>query len=670
MLLEEALANQNSTTNSNNSTTNQNQQNQNQQLSPHETALALLSFLRDELPAGGTSAEKRFINLFPLINNRIFGEYNTPNNNTDNGNIEEKFHDASPSPRGSPNSSVGSSPSASPSSEVKVENYRHLDGGWLCLYPSPAAQQQQQRNSPNNTPNNRLNRPGQQKNTLDQDPIIRLLRAPKPLSSTSSSNNNNNTVYIPPTLIDCISIESIHRPSCKFKLNLGVIELVNKPLVDDWEIVYWNDIEKQQQLQQSSAVQRGGFGHQQGMVGGVEQVSEKKVEVEGKVGKENGTRILLKLLLSPGGSVSNSTTMNQNQMELKSYFTSTYQQRKSSGQSQGSRQQNQSYTTPLKSHLMGGGLNNRSTATPGSNNTFNNNTEPSIELTMLEYYLFLFIRYPLANVNWDVQLSEYQRRRRVYGGRIAQPYGQRIYSYLLSSYMNYYIPQNQVYDMKELEVGCNCFDGKAIITTNDANMNVPTGKSSSMERTSELFLRLIIEFWMEGQNIQLTTNEGITRYRRVRSGVMSSNTSSGAISPSLSDSLELSQPQMKFVAPPPQVQTYVLTLVRHLVSDRSMRELIKKVSGVMQTRQKEEREGKVVPNLVNEASTQGPSGGDVSNNSAAANVSWCLPPAMTAVQPSLFNYIRSGLACGAIHDRSSIFHKALETWLVWLEPWN
>ena len=65
MLLEEALANQNSTnTNSNNSTPST--PNQQQQLSPHETALALLSFLRDELPAGGTSAEKRFINLFPI----------------------------------------------------------------------------------------------------------------------------------------------------------------------------------------------------------------------------------------------------------------------------------------------------------------------------------------------------------------------------------------------------------------------------------------------------------------------------------------------------------------------------------------------------------------------------------------------------------------------------
>ena len=198
--------------------------------------------------------------------------------------------------------------------------------------------------------------------------------------------------------------------------------------------------------------------------------------------------------------------------------------------------------------------------------------------------------------------------------------------------MNYYISQNQQYNMKELDVGTNCYDGKTTSTTTANSANValsvtPTG-NKSMERTSELFLRLIIEFWMEGQNTMLTTNEGITRYRRVRTGVMSSSTSSGGgISPSLSDSLELSQPQLKYVEPPPQVQTYVLTLVRHLVSDRSMRELIKKVSSVMQTRQKEEREGKVVPNLVNEAS----SGGDVSNNNTAANVSWCLPPAMTYI---------------------------------------
>ena len=44
------------------------------ELSPHDAALALLSFLRDELPAGGTGAERRFVGHFPLIADRVFGE--------------------------------------------------------------------------------------------------------------------------------------------------------------------------------------------------------------------------------------------------------------------------------------------------------------------------------------------------------------------------------------------------------------------------------------------------------------------------------------------------------------------------------------------------------------------------------------------------------------------
>ena len=49
---------------------------------------------------------------------------------------------------------------------------------------------------------------------------------------------------------------------------------------------------------------------------------------------------------------------------------------------------------------------------------------------------------------------------------------------------------------------------------------------------------------------------------------------------------------------------------------------------------------------------------------------WCLPHAMTIVQASLLNYMGVGLACWRVHDEDSSFHKVLEVWLLWLEPWN
>ena len=58
---------QNNNSNSNNNNNNVNNHN------PAETSLALLSFLQQELYYGGTAAEARFIRLFPLLIQRLFG---------------------------------------------------------------------------------------------------------------------------------------------------------------------------------------------------------------------------------------------------------------------------------------------------------------------------------------------------------------------------------------------------------------------------------------------------------------------------------------------------------------------------------------------------------------------------------------------------------------------
>ena len=665
MLLEEALAGGSNRNNNSTTTTSTLKPT----LSPHDAALALLSFLRDELPAGGLSAEKRFVNLFPLIIDNVYGTWNAP--------VAVDDHSPTPTTR-SPITSPGGSTYSSPSHTAtagsgggeKKEYYRHLDGGWLSLFTSPI---QPQRNTNNNNTNNQrqrtTNNPQQKSTTsLENDPIVRLLRAPNKKTPTVTS-------YTPPTLIDVISVESTNRPSIKFKLPLSALDMIIPACVTDWGEVYWNAIDDTQKnaANNNAAAARGNSGG--GGFGGSPQQSsiaaanEKKEVAIGKIGKENATRILLHLLLSPGGSVSASNT---SQLELKMYFQSTYQQRGQKLLGNGQQQQRSptTYATPSKPHLIGGmSPNTMSTPQTHGNNNSNHRGEPNVELTMLEYYLFLFVRFPLANSNWDVQLSDYNRRRRMHGGmRVLLPYGQRVYAYLLSSYLNYYLSQGQVYEENKLSVGVDCFDG----TTAVGNGNTQT----AMERTSELFLRLIVEFWLEGANVALTTSESLSRYRRIRAGVSTAAVggSNNIVQPTLSDSLELAQPisTTPFTSPPPQVQTYVLTVVRHLVSDRSMRELVQKASSVLQLRQKEDKQGGAsAPTLVNEAgSSDNATGGSVSNTFTNTTVSWSLPPAMTAVQPPLFNYIRLGLACGAIHDRSSIFHRALETWLIWLEPWN
>ena len=54
---------------------------------------------------------------------------------------------------------------------------------------------------------------------------------------------------------------------------------------------------------------------------------------------------------------------------------------------------------------------------------------------------------------WGVQIQHQQRQRRMQGSRILAPYGQRVYSYLFTSYMNYYLGQGKVYDEWKLGVG-------------------------------------------------------------------------------------------------------------------------------------------------------------------------------------------------------------------------
>ena len=656
-------------------------------LPPSDAALALLSFLRDELPAGGISAEKRFVNLFPLIVDRAFGELNRPqppsssssstNNNTNNNKSSTgsggSSSSSSPSSSGtitSPGGSTYSSPASSPSSKLastyttttaaanKEDRllYQHADGGWLALTNTPKPtgatsssslhhHQQHQRSSL----------------SLDNDPIVKLLRAPK---TQQQQQHNNNDSYSQqqqqqPTLLNALSAETIHRPQIKFKLPLGGLSSVSfTDLIQDWKKCYLQEVEIMVNNNAAMLASRGGAGagSSRGAFGSSSSTTTATTttsaattsdNIEGMIGKENATRILYHLLLNGPNE----------QVELKNYFQSGggdgnngggVLQQKNLNQQLGSPRA--AFVTPMKQqqqqqHQQQQIINTHRTAFHTTTTANNSNTEPNMELTMLEYYLLIFLRFPLANQEWEIQLQDQLRRMR-YGGSTTA-YGQRVYFHLMSSYMKYYLPH-----------GVYRPDGGGGGVVGGSTQRVEGGGGGTpLDRTAELFLRLVIEFWVEGQVSPPTFSDGIQRYRNGRSAFMStslsstSSSSSSSLNPTLRDSLELTQPlKTLYVSPPSQIQIGVLNLVRHLVSDVTVRNMVKNASMSCQRRQTQEREG----------------GGDDIN----ANISWCIPPAMSTIQPSIFNYIRLGLACGSIHDRRSIFHRALETWLVWVEPWN
>ncbi len=430
--------------------------------------------------------------------------------------------------------------------------------------------------------------------------------------------------------------------------------------------------------------------------------------MQGTIGKDNATRILVLLVQSQEGGGGGLARKNR-QLELSRYFQQLYQrqhqpptpQRQQRGITRGGGSggtitspplSSTSSSTPAKTRMASSTTSGTGYRTPDNRTGCSTTTpnEPNLELTMLEYYLFLFIRFPLSNPTWSTQIQDQQRRygRSSINSRTNVLYGQRVYSHLFTNYMNSYLSLGQEYNEGSLKVGLNCFDGATTVASNfDPSVRDFVHSSSSVatrNHTSELFIRLIIELWIEGPNVAPTTHDAVTRYRRVRAGVLSSSSSSPSsfsnLNPSLRDSLELAQPNSNtpLVPPPGRVQSGILNLVRHLLSDLSMRELVRKTSLVIQQRQREDRSGNGncrttsssdrgdrpgTPSLVNDDNII-----DISNG--GDEVAWPLPPAITAMQQSTYNYIRLGLACGAIHDRTSNFHWALETWLMWLEPWN
>ncbi|KAL7497194.1 hypothetical protein ACHAWT_005241 [Skeletonema menzelii] len=635
MLLEEALSS--SSTSDGKSTSSP--------LPPSDAALALLSFLRDELPAGGISAEKRFVNLFPLIVDRAFGELNRPqppsasegnHNKSTSGSGSSSPGTAITSPGGSTYSSPASSPSsklastytttASSSSAEDKKLYHHADGGWLSLLNAPRPT-----GGASSSPSSLHH--AQKTQSLDNDPIVKLLSAPKPPRQDNQANNNDAySQQQQPTLLNALSAESIHRPQIKFKFPLGALSPLFVEFIQDWKQCYLEEADKANAAA-TMAARGGGGGARAFGASSTAATHTTTITIEGKIGKENATRILYHLLLNGPNE----------QVELKKYFQSgggngnNVLHQKNLNQLSSPRA---AFVTPMKQQQQSN--------TPRSTAATITNNEPNIELTMLEYYLFFFLRFPMANQEWEIQLQDQLRRMRY--GTSTTAYGQRVYFHLMSSYMQYYLPHG-VYHHRP--------DGGHGTTP---RVDVGAGEAP-LDRTAELFLRVVIEFWVEGQVSPPTFAEGIQRYRNGRSAFLStsfastSSSSSSSLNPTLRDSFELTQPKTAYVSPPSQIQIGVLNLVRHLVSDVTVRNMVKNASVSCQHRQTEEREGRVTVTAGNDDDT-------------SAKIVWCLPPAMSTIQPSIFNYIRVGLTCGSIHDRRSIFHRALEAWLVWIEPWN
>jgi hypothetical protein len=515
---------------------------QNPKSHPPEVAASLLAFIQHELPVGGTSAEKRLFRMYKAVCERIFGSLDG---------------DAATTSKGKD----GSKPS-----------YRHLEGGWLSASTSWQRGTSSGTNAPyapgtgRPSPHNRhttgLRSPGASSSaslSLDNDPVVQLLgtaAATSPRSTGKTNNRNNFEAAAPqqPTLLEAISKESSNRPAVGFQLPFWGLP---PTLQASW-------------LALMEASLRGGST----AVAGSSSC--------GTTTTHNTQRLLCDLLRRPP----------LEQVELLAYQAS-----------QAMRKSQTQRATPLM-QLSPRGFGSAVTAPSGAfakdGPSSKQAAHPHIICGMLEYYLFLFLRYPLAvPIVKTTTTASYVDVHRVGGSRRRETYGETLYFHLLRRYLQHFLPHGGGGSQSLEEVGAQ-------------------SNTASQARDSELFLRLLISLWLESQGTVRDTAVAVQRH-------------SGGTELNLGSSHDLVQLTHKYAPPVPQVQRGLRALVTHVLLEPAL---------------------------------------DLRDHTHNQHEPWTLPPTLTALQPSVYNYIRTTFGQASIHVADSPFYTALDVWLLWLEPWN
>ena len=453
--------------------------------SPAEAALALLSFVQVELPAGGASAEARFFRLFALLCERVFGRI------------------------------------------APESGYKHQLGGWLSreikweLPPSSFAKSQKPYRSPASHLSNR---------SISSDPVVKLL---------SATNQSSSKEQMLPSLIEAFAKEAEHRPNVRYPFPF---EALPKSTQESWIAIL------------------------EAALGGVPFDS---------TSAENSSRLL--------GSLLRVKPLDQTQLR-------TYQQNKAQKKEQRRPLQlSPGYPAPTSPSIM--------------SQSKEKDKPPSVMLSMLEYFLFIYIRYPLASPQPpDKPQTAIPSRGIQSAHRKTEHYGEAVYLHLFREYVNYFIP-------------CRTAQGNF------------TG-FESLSRPSELFLRIVIEFWMEGQNRLAPTSKAVESLRERKRGLVDPS--------SFNLNLSFDLVQGKHDPLPLQVHYCIQRLVARAAPDGAILDASR----------------------------------DVKSNYGNLSNAWCLTPCMSTLQLPFFNYVRMLFRRASIHALQSPFFVVLESWLLWLEPWR
>lgn len=251
-----------------------------------------------------------------------------------------------------------------------------------------------------------------------------------------------------------------------------------------------------------------------------------------------------------------------------------------------------------------------------------------LDLSLWDYYFMVFCHFPLLmgkmnqvkKSGGSSSSSSYGTKPRISGSA----YGEKVYIHLLKDYIKYFFPH-------EFE------NANSSASTESGHLPV----KADMNGSSELIIRLMIEYWLE-KHEYADTKYAMANLSVENVGIESSYDLAQLLPGqdvwSLSDGL-MNRRHQRYDAPPKQAQRCIKILVDHLVCDPAI---------ARQSLDYSKREG--------------------SRN--MEDTAWPIPKMHTILQPSLYNYIRTGLRYGPIHVARSSFFAAMDLWLMWLEPWN
>lgn len=487
--------------------------------SPAEAAQGLLSFVRFELQDGGANAEKRFVGLFSLLCDRLFGTL----------------------------------------SKDKEGILRHEIGGWL------ARQNRWDSQVSNSTRPSSSRAPIGSSNvsSLDQDPVIQLLCGMEALKAKEKL----------PTFLEAISGNTEARRGVRVQYPIHALpKSTQEALISVIDSV----------LQSTSS--------------------------STPLLRDNSVCLFGKLLrVGP-----------KDQLDLQRF------RRRHQHDSSLVEYNSRPLSLSPRSGLSSNPLSPYKSQNENASNVKKAET-PHIMLNMVEYFLFTFLRYPLATPSITTPAPQGRPNTSQSGSQ----YGETVYIYLFRSYLLHYLPHSKQHDQNN---NGNLF------------MGFP-----SMSHEHELFLRLAIEFWLLGNLELMPTSKSATLFRERLQKVKTSTESTMTFN-YLREAYDLVKLSNKYEPPSASVvvQKCLRYLVGHVLKDPMLPLAVWDCYEVTVN--------------VNRTLTE--------NKENTRELPWCISPTMTILQPTLYSHILMAFRHAPIHVPGSPFHAALDVWLLWLEPWN